>query len=519
MKEVVLYGPDGQPVNTRSLQEELSGSLGAVRGTEFDSQADILTPSKLASIIKDMQEDPTAYLTLAIEMEEREPHYASVLQTRKLALSGIEPTVSAASDDKRDLEIAEAVRGLVSEPEFSDLVEDLLDALGKSFSVSEIIWRCTSERWSPIGYRWRDPRWFMFDYKNGEQIRLRTEGTQEGVPLIPYKYIVHYPRIRTGLKIRGGLARLAAAAYMCKNYAVKDWMRFIELFGIPMRVGRYDAGTASPTDKDVLKRAVFGLGTDAAAILPKGMDIEFEEIANTGAGATLFEKAADWFDKQVSKAVLGQTMTTDDGSSQSQANVHNEVRLDLRRADARRLAATINAKLIEPFVQLNFGQVERYPRIGWELNEPEDLTAMADSLQKLVPLGMKVEASVVRDRFGWPDPADGAELLMPPPSFAGNPALNAALQGASRRARTALNSQQAVDDELALIAAEMLDGWEEAADPLLIPIRNLIDDCETFEELQERLAEAAPAMNTVELTQRLALAMFKSRGAGDAAQN
>jgi phage gp29-like protein len=508
MKEVVLYGPDGNRIDLRSLRSEIPGVLGSVRGTEFDSQADILTPSKLVSIIKDMQDDPTAYLTLALEMEEREPHYASVLQTRKLALSGIAPTVAAASDEQRDIEIADAVRDLTAEPEFSDLVEDLLDALGKSFSACQIIWESGPDRWTPKKYVWWDPRWFQFDYKNGEEIRMRVEGTQDGVPLPPYKFIVHYPRIRTGLKIRGGLARLAAAAYMCKNYAIKDWMRFIELFGIPMRVGRYDVG-ASPADKDILRRAVLGLGADAAALLPKGMEIDFEEIANTGAGATLFERAADWFDKQVSKAVLGQTMTADNGSSQSQATVHNEVRLDLRRADARRLAATINAQLIEPFVQLNFGQVERYPRVGWELNEPEDLVAMATSLEKLVPLGMKVEASVVRDRFGWPDPAEGAELLMPPPSFPGGPALN------HRKTRTAVNNQQAVEDELDSVVSDMMDGWESAADPLLSPIRDLVEECESFEELQQRLDEVAPAMNTSKITERLALAMFKARGSGD----
>lgn len=72
------------------------------------------------------------------------------------------------------------------------------------------------------------------------------------------------------------------------------------------------------------------------------MKIEFEEIANAAGGAELFERLAEWLDKQISKAVLGQTMTTDDGSSQSQANVHNEVRMDILRADAKQLAATLN---------------------------------------------------------------------------------------------------------------------------------------------------------------------------------
>ena len=66
-------------------------------------------------------------------------------------------------------------------------------------------------------------------------------------------------------------------------------------------------------------------------------------------------RLAEWLDRQTSKAVLGQTMTTDDGSSQAQATVHNEVRHDILKSDARQLANTLNRDLIQPYVDLNFG--------------------------------------------------------------------------------------------------------------------------------------------------------------------
>ncbi|MFP3490946.1 DUF935 family protein, partial [Staphylococcus sp. SIMBA_130] len=69
------------------------------------------------------------YLTLAEEMEEREPHYASVLGTRKRAVSGLDVVVESASDDPADVRLADAVRDLVRDAVFGDLIEDLLDAL------------------------------------------------------------------------------------------------------------------------------------------------------------------------------------------------------------------------------------------------------------------------------------------------------------------------------------------------------------------------------------------------------
>jgi phage gp29-like protein len=57
---------------------------------------------------------------------------------------------------------------------------------------------------------------------------------------------------------------------------------------------------------------------------------------------------AEGWDKQVSKAVVGQTMSTDDGSSQAQATIHNEVRVDLLQADAKAESNTLNRYFVRP---------------------------------------------------------------------------------------------------------------------------------------------------------------------------
>lgn len=108
-----------------------------------------------------------------------------------------------------------------------------------------------------------------------------------GVALAPYKFIVHLPRIRSGLPIRGGLARLAAVGYMCKAWTWKDWMGFADIFGMPMRVGRYGP-SASKDDINTLMSAVANLGSDAAAVIPDSMKIDFTHAANVaGAGTSL----------------------------------------------------------------------------------------------------------------------------------------------------------------------------------------------------------------------------------------
>ena len=374
-----------------------------------------LTPDRLAAILRAADRGDTQnYLTLAEEMEERDAHYAAVLGVRKRAVSALAPQVEAASDAADDAAIADALREVVGGPEFPALVEDCLDALGKGFAAVEIIWR-RGARWTPERYEWRDPRWFRWDIEDGRTLRLLDEEDgYRGVPLAPAKWIVHAPRLRSGLPARGGLARTAAAAYLIKAYALTDWTAFAEVYGMPLRLGRYGPG-ATEDDIETLIGAVANLGTDAAAVMPDSMRVEFQQASSgAGRGAEVFRDLAQYVDSQVSKAVLGQTMTTDEGSSRAQAVVHDAVRGDILRADARQLAATLERDLVTPFTRLNFGAEVALPRLTLPVVEPEDTEALTRALERLVPLGLPVQASVVRDRLGLPDPQEGAAVLRPP---------------------------------------------------------------------------------------------------------
>lgn len=496
----------GRPIERRALATEQASPIGGVRDVWYDSQATGLTPSKLATILKGLREGEIAdFITLADEMEEREPHYASVLGTRKNALAGIEPVVEAASDAARDIELADAVRELVRRPAFEGLVDDLLDALSKGFSAVEIVWDTAGKQWLPESFRWIDQRWFLFDQQTRE-LRLRDREDPKGQRLAPWKWIVHYPRLKPGFAVSGGLARIAAVAFMCKNYTLKDWMRFVEMYGMPLRVGRYGA-SASPADKAILKRAVLNIGADAAAILPESMQIEFQQAGNQAGGIQLYRGTAEWLDKQMSKAVLGQTASTEGtpgslGGQDEQA----DVRRDILRKDARKLAATLNAELVRPFIDLNFGRQANYPAIGWVIKDPEDLKTMGDFLAQTVPLGLRVQASEVRDKAGLADPDEGAEVLALAAAPLA-PAMN------HRQPRPALNARKSDDvvDELAEIA---LEGWKPVMLPALNSLEALADDCSDLEEFRGRLAEAVNTMELAELTESLATALFASRVAG-----
>lgn len=413
---VTIYGPDGKPASLRSLtSEQAHGHVGHVR-QPFDPEVTMgLTPQRLQQILlQARQGDHEDYLSMAHEMEHRDSHYYSCLQTRKLAVFALPFNIEAADESDEEEALAEELRELVNGFRFRLAVLDILDGLGKGFSVVEVVWDTSENQWWPDEFKWRNQRWFRFDdYATAERLLLQ-DGSAEGEELLPFKFICHKPKIVSGLSLAGGLARTIAALHLFKGYAMKDWMAFAEVFGMPIRIGTYDEG-ATDKQKAELRRAVRDIGSDAAAIIPHTMSIIFERAAMSGnAGSDeFFMTLANWLNKEESKAVLGQTMTSEDGSSLAQAQVHNEVRIDIRNADAWQLTNTVNRDLIRPYVDINRGPRERnrYPRFVIDTREPEDLVALAKALIPFINVGLPVEKKTVLDKFNLPEPEEGADLL------------------------------------------------------------------------------------------------------------
>lgn len=494
---MALIDQYGTPIRTQDLTREIAApTLTGVRTIWTNSVASGLTPERLASMLRNAQDgDHYDYLTLAEEMEERDLHYASELSKRKLAVSRLPLTVESASDAQRDIDLADTVRSLVKSSGFRFMIKDLLDGLGKGFSVCEIDWDRTGKTWLPRGYPWRDPRFFQFDPVSRARIRLRDEGNlMEGVELPPYKFIIHVPKIKSGLPIRGGLARLAAWAFMCKGYTVKDWMAFAEVFGMPMRLGKYSAG-ATPAEIAVLRMAVANLGSDAAAVFPESMQIELKE-ASKGSSNDFYKMLAEFLDAQVSKGVLGQTASASGTAGRlGDDKLQAEVRDDIRDDDAEQLEDTLNRDLVRPFVDLNFGPQQAYPVVQLRAPKAEDVAALVDALAKLVPVGLRVEQSVVRDKLGLPDPDRNAkpeDLLGAAPQTPG--------QAANRRQKSCPHCAPALNRESHGAPLDMMAGYlaERADAPMtawIQQLRALTNQAGSLEDLREMVLEAFPGMD------------------------
>lgn len=409
-----LVDQHGRPLRRVPPQGEVARpTLTGVRQIIGGHPANHLKPERLAAMLREAEDgDATAYFELAEDMEERDLHYLGVLATRKRAVAQLPIDVEAASDDPLDVRAADLVRAWLDRDELESELFDILDAIGKGLSVTEIIWSTSGGRWLPERLEWRDPRWFELSREDGRTLLLR--GDDGAQPLEAHRFVIHRHQAKSGLPIRGGLARAVAWSWMFKHFAMKDWIVFCEVYGQPLRLGKYGPG-AKEEDKEILWEAVSQIASDCAAILPEEMKVEFVFASGGSTNTSLWKDLCDFLDQQVSKAVLGQTTTTDAISGgHAVAQEHRQVQEDIERADAKLLAASLNRQLVRPIVEYNIGPRPAYPRLRIGREEAVDLAAMSTSLQQLVPLGLKVQMSEVRDKLGFAEPEEGAEVLTAP---------------------------------------------------------------------------------------------------------
>lgn len=472
-----------------------------------------LTPAKLARIFREADEgNVRMQMELFEDMEEKDTHLFAQMQTRKLAVTGLDWEVRPFSVDEADQEIADFVREqLQSIANFDEVLIDMLDAIGKGISIMELAWTAEDGKNVIEDIEYVHPKKLVWDGE-ADEMKICTKEYPSGLSLPENKFVVHRYKAKSGHVSRAGLFRVTAWMYLFKNYDVKDWVSFCEVYGMPLRLGKYDA-SASEDDKRQLMEAIVRLGTDAAGIVPSSTMIEFIE-ANKTTSVDLYENFARFADEQISKAVLGQTLTSDSGGSYAQSKTHNEVRHDLTAADAKALAVTIRRDIIRPLVEFNFGSDADIPFFEFDCREVEDQKEAVEVLKTLAcDMGLQIPTSYIYRKFNIPEPEENEDVLHPQfYSRAGQPDLVES-EELKLTQDAGAKEQEQIDTIVGISNKQAADIFRE----MMKPVFRLIDDAADMKELQKALKDGDTLsrlyqeMESPDLEELLQQGMYLSR--------
>ncbi len=293
-------------------------------------------------------------------------------------------------DEPLDKEIADFIEEQLNGIEsFEDVENDLLDAIGKGFAVSKILWGYDEGHVVVQDIKTRHQKRFFWDTLD-DSFKVRTKDAPEGILLPANKFIVHKYKARSGHTSRAGILRVVAWMYLFKNYDLKDWASFAEIYGLPLRLGKTHRERATATRRRSCKPSSRSAPTRRAS--SRTARASTSSPRRRPPSSDLYERLARYCDEQISKAILGQTLTSDSGGgSYAQSKTHNDVRHDLTVADCKALASTLRRDLIRPLCIFNFGEDKRIPYIRFDCEESEDLTQTATILGTLIEkVGLRV---------------------------------------------------------------------------------------------------------------------------------
>lgn len=530
----MLYDQFGREIEVKKKPEAREIAVTAIRDRWSNYPSSGLTPQTLSTIFKAADNgDVARQAELFEEMEEKDTHLFSELQTRKNAVQGLDYEITPWSESAEDKKIKDFVSDcLFGLESFDDTLLDLLDAIGKGYSLSEILWAPDAGR-AVIGrIEWIHAKKAVF-YERGmssmwaksfEVPRILTEAQPIYGEIMPaFKLVYHRYKARSGYDTRAGVLRVCAWMYLFKNYGLKDWVAFAEVFGMPLRLGKYDAG-ASKEDKDALVAAIQSLGSDAAGIISKNTEIEFvEAVKNTGTN-NIYEALANFCDKQMSKAILGQTATTEGTPGKlGNEDAQDRVRYDLVKADAESLGKTIRHQIIRPLVGYNFGWDKPLPWFRLLYERPEDLKSTSEVYKNLNSIGFYPSAEHVSERFKIPLPKKG-ETPLSAPSTQNNAPIAAKNRPsgndlAGGRVVIAKTDQAAIEGETDIDPADVIAdrlGKEsfDAMDALLAPLQRLVDKAASLEDLRDRVIDLYDQMSPADLGTIIARAMLLAEASG-----
>jgi len=378
-----------------------------------------LTPAKLTTLLKAFDSgDLSCGLHLAEQIEEKDLHVYAVANTRRLAVTGLPWEVVSAADVDKTADRGQADQAaaycrdrLRRISTFDGALRHLALAVGRNISVAELVWeRGELADVVPVPHSR-----LTFDTQgDAPALRILTaEERTRGVAMEPAKWIVHTPYSLAGAPMYGGLFRATAAAYLAKAFSIKDWLIFIELFGMPVRIARYEP-TATPQEKAELLEMLQSLGADAAGVFSKAVELDIVESVKQSAPP--YEAAANFFNRELSKAWLGQTLTTEatEVGARSLGVVHDHVRKDLRSADLADEAATIRRDLLAPMTRFQFGNDTPVPYFRRRLEVPRDPVELSDSVRAAVDMGVKVSRTWFAKQLGVVTSEDPARALSRP---------------------------------------------------------------------------------------------------------
>ena len=460
------------------------------RALNFYSLANILPDPDI--VLKKQGKDIRIYKELLCD-----PHVFACTQSRKAGVLSLDWEINRGLDKDQN---AEDVENLLKKLDIQKLMSDILDATQFGFQPLEIIWKKDkSGHIMPERVTAKPPEWFCFDDDNNLKFRTKENYYGEIVPNKKFLLAQNNPSYNNPYGERT-LSRVFWNVTFKKG-GLKFWVVFTEKYGMPHLIGKHPRGSTKE-ETNSLADMLEDMVQDAIAVIPDDSSIEIQE-ASKSSSAEIYEKLIDKMNTEISKAILGQTLTTEIGSTGSYAasNTHMQVRQDIVDSDKKLVEGVIN-QLIQWIYEINFANAE-VP--VFELYEPEDVDLTLAQRDKILSdTGVKFTKEYFIKNYGLEeeDFEIREDIIPASPNF----------KEFKEEEDKLVPGQAQIENLFKFITEGDLN---KQAQSMLSPLIKLFESCENYEEAFELLTDKNLHSKQFEQTIQKALFLCELQGRSD----
>jgi len=323
-----------------------------------------------------------AQLYQEIEMDDSVSTHVNAI---KMAIEGTEYEIGTVNgeDFTQDIELTKRInKGFLQA-----VINQAIDAEMQGFSLVEVM-PSENHRANDLNLM---PRHLVIPEKGLLRIRPQTE-----IGAINYTDPKYTARLlQFGDKKDKGLFNKLAVLYIYKKNALALWANYQSKFGIPPVIVKTDLSNKQKVES--LSAFLGEMRSNSFALVGFDDTVDVLQGVNTDAYNT-FLNLITHADKQIAKVLEGQTMTSNDGSSRSQAEVHERIADEWHVARLRRIERAINEQLLPILIADGYqleGQIFRFKEI-------KDVDAIIDRVVKLKEAGFTVPADYLGQITGLP---------------------------------------------------------------------------------------------------------------------
>jgi phage gp29-like protein len=328
-------------------------------------------------------------------------HLESVWSIRCSAISGAQWFMAPGEGGgRKEQEAADNFAEQLKALDVSRIIEEMMDAVAYGYVPMEILWKKDGDFWGIENIVGKSPQWFEFDPDN--RLLFRGDGSiAEPVPDNRFLLIQHRQSYLNPYGDKTFSKCFWPVTFKKKGW--QWWTVFIEKYGGAFLYGKYPNNFSDELQTKLLD-ALNRMVSDAVAIFPEGSEVTIESLANKGSVSNVHLEYINAANAEISKAVLGQTLTTElsgKAGSYATAQTHNLVREGLAKADRSRISAAFD-RLARMYTLYNFGSTVIPPQFTFIENEELYIEQVKRDVQ-LYSIGWRPTKAYIAREYAIPE--------------------------------------------------------------------------------------------------------------------